>query len=72
VCSGIDWLLCRGGFLTGVHLDDAQIEEGSHFDPKLPFGAWFTSRYFPMRDELRKVKVVAVSVVSSLPILRLK
>ncbi|CAA7261882.1 unnamed protein product [Cyclocybe aegerita] len=49
-----------GGLLVGHLLSDkdqlAMIEEGSHYDPKQPFGQWFSARYGPMIPEVRKLK----------------
>ncbi|KAJ3506904.1 hypothetical protein NLJ89_g6601 [Agrocybe chaxingu] len=48
------------GCLVGHLLSDsdqlAMIEEGSHYDPKQPFGQWFSARYGPMIPEVRKLK----------------
>ncbi|KAF5350787.1 hypothetical protein D9758_010333 [Tetrapyrgos nigripes] len=51
-----------GGFLIGHLLDEGgldNVEEGSHFDPKLPFGMWFQSRYRKMIGPVRELRDVA-------------
>ncbi|KAJ7115299.1 aflatoxin B1-aldehyde reductase [Mycena epipterygia] len=48
-----------GGYLVGHLLGEAPaILNGSHFDPKNPFGGWYQGRYLPMSAavlELRQV-----------------
>ncbi|KAJ6582358.1 aflatoxin B1-aldehyde reductase [Mycena capillaripes] len=51
-----------GGYLVG-HLisateDPNAISQGSHFDPKNPFGMWFRDRYLPMGAAVGELRAI--------------